>query len=798
VKIFTESRPEWISEAVKLCQCDNCSLKDQCSNRVPGIGPENAEYAIVGEALGLHEEKLGEPFVGQAGQLLDKCLQAVGIRLSACWISNACICRPPQNRTPKADEIDSCNPRLEYELKKVKPKVIIALGNSAVRAVLGSGIRDGITKIRGWRFWSDRFNCYVLPTYHPAAVLRQPRTFDDFIRDLAKVKSTANLPPGGIPFVPTQYETIKTVSKALQLFEFLKKQEYVACDIETDGFELDAPLLSVGFSWDEGKAAIVPRELLADEMVIWNLGSLFESPTTKFIFHNGKFDAKHLETKLGIKVRVDEDTLLMHYCIDEREGTHGLKELAREYLEAPDWEAEIKKYLPNSKVPYSAIPPEVLHQYQANDCDYTRRLYFLFKKELEEEGTEKAYRNLLIPATNAFKDIEQHGILVDYDYLTQLKTEMEPQLEALKEEMHNLAVEVGFDPSTVPGGKLNPNSPQQLQLIMYDLLRCPPFEGARTTSIAALEAYKNRHPFLQKLMEYRQIAKLYSTYVTGFLDRLGPDHRIRTDYLLFGTVTGRLSSRDPNMQNIPRESPIKRMFIASPGHRFIEADYSQLEFRVAAHYTHEDALLEAFHKDVDIHRNVASQVFRKPPEEISDEERNIAKFTGFGVLYGRGAYSLATGEMNCSVEEAQRFIDNFFKGMPKLYQWIQNVQQQAIREGYVTTPFGRKRRFSFVHPDTIHEIRRQAVNTPIQSMASDICLSALIRLHKELRERDWGWVLFTVHDSIAFELREEVFDDAIHLIRDIMEHPPIESIVPWKVEIKAGPNWGETVKLKHD
>jgi len=694
--------------------------------------------------------------------------------------------------------VDACNDRLVAEIEHVNPRVIVILGGTAIRAVIGPDEKRGIKELRGQRLWSDRFHCFVLPTYHPVAVLRMPSLFSDFGRDMQKIETLLKLPLEAPKTAPPRFEVVETYERAMQFCEFLSWQSYVSCDIETDYVERGCNLISVGFSWADGVAVILPRRLFNIPGVLAALQKVVDLPTLHLIFHNGKFDVEHMAISLGLRVRVDEDTLLMHYCIDEREGTHGLKALAREYLDAPDWEADIRKYLPKRSLPFSTIPETVLFQYQSYDCDYTRKLFHLFQKMLEEEGTERPYRTILIPASEAFTHIENHGIRIDRAYITQLRDEMGPKIQALGDELHDMAMDLGLEPSRIPGGKLNPNSPMQLQIVIYDLLHCPPFAGSRTTSIDALAAYRERHPFIGKLLEYRQVQKLYSTYVTGFLDKLDVNDHVHPDYMLFGTVTGRLSARNPPMQTIPRKSifSIKRMFIAEPEHVFFEADYSQLELRVAAHITQEPALLDAFTNGLDIHRRTAADVFHKAYADVTDDERYIAKLTVFGILYGRGAYSLATGEMNCGVEEAQAYIDAFFKRMPKLRAWTYEIADRAIQDGYVQSLFGRKRRFPFVHPDTIAEIQRQAVNTPIQSPASDICLLALIRLHNELTARKWGYVHFSVHDSIAGSVRADVQTEAIALVRSIMETPPFESNVPFKVDIKVGPNWEETTSTK--
>lgn len=341
---------------------------------------------------------------------------------------------------------------------------------------------------------------------------------------------------------------------------------------------------------------------------------------------------------------------------------------------------------------------------------------------------------------------------------------------------------------------LNPNAPKQLQHVIYDLLHLPKWMGERTTNAEAMNAYRNRHPFIGKVLEYREASKLWGTYIIGMEQRLGPDGRIHTDYLLHGTVTGRLSSANPNMQNIPRESPIKRMFVASPGYTFVEADYSALELRVAAYYSGDAKMLDYFEKGIDFHRRVGAAVFNKPEAEVTEYERFLTKFITFGLLYGRGAKSLAEGELGGTVAAAERYIQRFFEEFPQLAQWVKKVQHEATTLGYVRTPFGRKRRWNFITNDIIWKIHKQAVNSPIQSMASDLCLSALIRLNRSLREQDLGYVLGTVHDSIMYEVRTERLEEALELIRSQMEESPIPSPVEWKVDIKFGPNWGAAQK----
>jgi len=818
-------------------------------NQVPGEGPLDAEIVFVGEAPGATEAKLGRPFTGQSGQLLDSALAEIGIDRSQCYVTNAVRCRPPNNATPSGAELESCNPRLMGELSRLaRKRVVVPLGGSGYRSVTGS--LDPISKVRGWARWNTRLQAHVLPTWHPAYILRTPAAFDDFFADLKKIKRVLELPPGEAAAPETQYMLVTVREQLPWLYEMMlrnwaKEQALmdvpfrpgeieerirdlghddsyprlpVAVDLETDGLQafLDRVLL-IAISFKEGTAAIITPEVFRDEQARPLLQHMLLDPRFEWITHNGKFDRRFVAAQMGMELRLDFDTMLAHYAVDERHDSHGLKVLAREYFDAPDYAAELKPFLPSSATPYSRVPRDILARYAAMDVDYTRKLYYELKPQLASEGVEKAFYDLLTPAQVALSDVEQHGMLVDREYLERLKVEYAPTLAAKQRELDEIARSVGFSYEAFMTAELNskrrrmeqmeeewveplynPNAPKQTQHIVYDLLRMPKWMGERTTNAEAMVAYRGRHPFIAKLLDYREDSKLWGTYIVGMESRLGPDGRIHTDYLLHGTVTGRLSSANPNMQNIPRESPIKRMFVASPGYTFVEADYSALELRVAAWYSQDEKMLDYFRQGIDFHRRVGSAVFNKPEELVTEHERFLTKFITFGLLYGRGAQSLAQGELGGTTAAAEKYIQRFFEEFPQLAAWVAKVQHQAVTDGYITTPFGRKRRWNFITHDIEWKIKKQAVNSPIQSAASDLCLSALIRLNTRLRAEGLGYVLGTVHDSIMYEVPTDRETEAVMVIREEMEMSPFP--VPftpfWPVDIKTGASWGEATKWK--
>jgi DNA polymerase-1 len=538
--------------------------------------------------------------------------------------------------------------------------------------------------------------------------------------------------------------------------------------------------------------------------------------------------------------------MLMHYLLDERSGDsggyHDLKGLAQKYCDAPEWEADIKQYLPSKATPYSAIPHAVRMTYHAYDCDYTLRLYYeLDKLHAQEPKSRHGYpqpieaANLLYRAANALARVEMHGALIDVAALHTHRTRMEAELDTLQAQVKaNIP-----DGAMYTGPLFSINSPKQISHIMYNVLGLPPYEDPKvsdtSTASKVLRAYEDRHPFIYHLARYREISHLYKVYIKGFEERLDDRARLHTEYNLHGTTTGRLSSRNPNLQNVPRDSIIKQLFVAPPGYVFCNADYKQLEVRVGAYYSHDHQLIADLGKD--LHWEVATQVFadfvgrflglvqredidglialadsstimtdvaarihHTPREQLSVQKlhdwirgrlRFATKFITFGILYGRGAASLADpfNGLGCTLEEAKAFLHAWHKRYPSMSKTMLELETQAETRGWVETPRGRRRRFPLITDVNQWAIKHQAVNMPIQSLASDMTLASLTTLERELPARDLGYVVLTVHDAIAFELKEDRLDEATTLIRDIMENAWPNDIIRFEVDLATGPNW---------
>jgi DNA polymerase-1 len=605
----------------------------------------------------------------------------------------------------------------------------------------------------------------------------------------------------------------------------------VSCDIETDGFNpFDDNLIAVGFGHiaddNSGDVAILDQELL-EQRETWELiaAQLSYGLTS---FHNARFDLKFLlrwmkEHRVAFKLDGIGDTMLLNYCLDERPmgryGAHSLKNMSRLRYDAPDYDIEMGKWIKEWKAKTTtqqrrkAMLKE-LHTYLSLDCYYTARLGRDLPYEVEEESPKllKFYNWLLINGTLALTDIEYRGCKLNKPYLEDLATKLTEQSNTALRKIREYVEEPEF----------NPTSSKQMYKLLYEQLELPVTKTARRgklregpTSQPVLRILRGKYPkyreIIDLIIEYRRLQKTLGTYVYGLLDRMDKDGRIRCNYLLHGTVTGRLSCQNPNLQNIPEKSHIgfdvRAAFIPSrPEWYMIEADYSQLELRVAAHLSQDANFVSAYVEDRDLHKDATDAIYRR--EDVTPYERWLAKCMVFGALYGRGAESLAFGpEMEYmenelggtrwTLQQTEEFFKRFFNQYPQLRDWQAHQREIVYRDQIIESPMGRLRRFPFISRTENGAAGRQAMNTPIQSTASDITFSALIRIHWRLMElnqkvgRVVAHIVLTVHDSITTECHPKYLKQVVKIIDSEMRRIPIESNVPFKAKIGTGPNWSE-------
>lgn len=608
----------------------------------------------------------------------------------------------------------------------------------------------------------------------------------------------------------------------------------IAVDIETRRVEWeDNRLLSIGFATDEntcyaiynipifgasGEDDIGFGDKCEVTAVRKELQELLSDPHLNFIWHNGKFDCSRLKYLCNLDARIDDDTMLMHYCaINEKRGTHGLKDLGQLYLQAPAWDDELdrikKEWCRTNKVKladfmYDDIPTSVLIPYMQRDCIATYRLKRVFKR-LGRKEADFIYRKL-IDASNVYMRVELAGMRIDIDYLEDLEYELEKDLDKAGKHLDEVSARI-WNPiayaektkaKVKANEKFNIKSPKQLKWMLEEVLGYPVPSTDAATMDMLLEEVENgvitnpiARDFLEAIGIVRKCSKYMDTYVQGFREAMCHDFRIRGTFNLHGTETGRLSSSNPNMQNIPRDKRIKNLMCATPGKILLQLDYSQAELRVLAMLSEDPWLTQVYLDGKDLHDAVAADMFGP---NFDKEQRVMAKTINFGIAYGRGPGSLAQ-TFKKSMSEARAIIDKWYKPMPKVKEWINNRRLMAAKGEQCTTPFGRERHF-VVNNENLNHVQNEYINTPIQSIASDFTMFSLIEIDNWLHQeglQDRAAIITTVHDSIILEIDDdkELVDRCAESCTKIMAETPGKYIpgcpVPFKADAEIGYAWGK-------
>lgn len=598
----------------------------------------------------------------------------------------------------------------------------------------------------------------------------------------------------------------------------------LACDIETRRVEWeDNKLLAIGFAVSENECYAIydipiigASKPMHDPEVYEALQDLFANTQITFIWHNGKFDCGRLKYMCNLDARIDEDTMLKHYCsINEKRGTHGLKDLGQLYLQAPAWDDELdkikKEFCRTHKIRikdfmYDQIPTAILIPYMQRDCIATYRLHKIFDK-LGRPEANFIYRKL-IEASNVYMRMELAGVRLDVDYLEELEFDLEKELDEATKRLNEVVSHI-WDPSEYAadtgahvklGEPFNIKSPKQLKWMLKKVLGYPvPSTDAATIEqlMQEVESGAITNPyardFLEAISRVRKNSKYMDTYVQGMREGMCRDMKIRGTFNLHGTETGRLSSSNPNMQNIPRDKKIKNLLCATPGYKMVQLDYSQAELRVLALLSKDPYLIGVYVDGKDLHSAVAEEMFGP---NFDKEQRVMAKTINFGIAYGRGPGSIAQ-TFNKTMSEAREIIAKWFKPMPLVKAWIENRKAMARRGERCVTPFGRERHFVITNEELNH-IQNEYINTPIQSIASDFTMFSLIEIDKFLRENNLdAKIITTVHDSIIVEVKDE--KDLVDLVArkctEIMATTPLKYMpdcpVPFKADAEVGYSYGK-------
>lgn len=823
-----------------------------------GHGPKRCDVMIVGEAPGRKEDETGQPFVGESGRLLNEFLEEEGLKRERIYVCNAVSCRPPDNKTPSKGEIKACKTWLDAQIRSVKPKFVLLLGNVPLQSITGSA---GIKKRRGRPFEQD--GIIYLPTYHPAFTLRTPAeqaTLQRDIRLFAEIVKT-----GGIP----REENLNSILvdnwiKVKKMVADLRKGGSVSFDIETTclypwqrynekGELHPAAVTMVGFGTARAQWSIPTNNMAGSPWSRRDIDDILDMVEDAFldcfvVTQNGKFDFLWMWVHYDRRwyQHHDFDTMLAHSMLDENDR-HGLKYLAQKYCGAPDWDID-----KDTKTGQGSLKKLAL--YHAHDLYYTRKLRFVFGKMLHKDGNVKrVFEHLVMPACRLFTEIEYDGNCIDETkfedaekYITQ---QYNDALKHLKQWQPRDDFNWGSSKDLVEFF-FNPKSKGGLGLKPLDKTK----KGQPSVNESVVKRLD--HPCVTDLLKFREAKQQRSFFIEGWKPFI--EHRqgvayIHPSFKLNGTVTGRPSCEHPNLQQVPRDERVRSLITAPPGWVLVEVDLSQIELRIAAELANERELLRTFINKGDPHWETAIREIARGGAEVRlvcdtaaklkglkrddkkrpryaeaieiilkagadacvevdkrwKELRKKAKAVNFGYLYGmwwkkfkiyaRDNYGVAVTD-----EEAQASRKFFFAHYKDFPKWHERQKRYARLNGYVSTLTGRKRRLPDAQRPQDDGFRqaaeRQSINSPVQGFAAELNIMVALQLRKEFG-RNRVRIVGTVHDAILMWVRPDWVKRVVKRYHEIVAEPDlfdvfeIEVDVPLEGDAKIGP-WGKGVALE--
>ncbi|KAA9010516.1 DNA polymerase I [Histidinibacterium aquaticum] len=632
------------------------------------------------------------------------------------------------------------------------------------------------------------------------------------IEETSPAAPAAQDEPPAAPIDPEAYEWVQEPGQLAKWVEAIRERGYVAIDTETTGLdEMTCDLVGISLAVEPGVACYVPLchrdgeeglfsgpgysegQMPLDEALAL-LRPVLEDPAILKIGQNLKYDLKVLG-RYGVAMAPIDDTMLLSYALNAGLHNHGMDALSERYLGHRPIEIKSLIGTGKSQITFDRVPVAEAVKYAAEDADVTLRLWQVFKPQLHVKKVTTVYETLERPLIPVLARMEETGIKVDRDTLSRMSGAFAQKMAALEEEIHGLA-----------GRPFNVGSPKQLGEILFDELSLTMPDGkapkkgktgAYGTGADVLEDLATLHDLPRRILDWRQLSKLKSTYTDALQEHINADTgRVHTSYSQAGANTGRLASTEPNLQNIPVRTEegrrIREAFVAEPGKVLVSLDYSQIELRILAHVADIEALKAAFREGQDIHAATASEMFGVPMEEMTPEIRRQAKAINFGVIYGISGFGLARN-LRIPQEEAQGFIDRYFERFPGIKDYMTETTAFAKKMGHVQTLFGRK-----IHTPEINAkgpgagfARRAAINAPIQGTAADVIRRAMIRMPAAIADMP-AQMLLQVHDELLFEVEANAADALIKRAKEIMEGaalPAVDFSVPMVVEAGSGESW---------
>jgi len=595
----------------------------------------------------------------------------------------------------------------------------------------------------------------------------------------------------GVDISQTSYTLINDEIALAALLEELKEAPVLCIDTETTGVDpMQADLVGIGITDDVARGWYIPLNgNIQKERVLHMMKPFLADAKRAFFGHNIKYDL-HILENAGIPIcRIDFDTMIASYLIAPHQQRHGLDALCLQHFEKVKTPITDLIGKGKNQISMREVPLEKVAAYCCEDVDYTFRLKKLFEPQIESQELEKLFREIEIPLIFVLLRMETAGIYLDREPMKAMQGEIEEKLGAISVEIFDMAKET-----------FNLNSPKQLGTILFEKMEIRPAKKTATgysTSADVLESLKDNNPIVGKILEYRGMEKLRSTYISALPQQINPKTgRIHCTFNQSVTATGRLSCTDPNLQNIPIRTEEGRKIRSAfkpekKGWSFLSADYSQIELRLLAHLSEDPTLIKAFNEGEDIHAFTASLVYDVPLKEVTKKMRYSAKAVNFGILYGQSAFGLSK-EIGVSSSEAKAFIETYFERYSNVREYLEMCKKTAREKGYSLTLLGRKRPIPEIDSKNIfirQAAERLAVNTPLQGTAADLIKIAMIEIDRELKGKE-AKMLLQIHDELLFEVPDHKTSDLEQIVKPLMEGA-VSLKIPLVVDISIGKNWGE-------
>ncbi|MDA3306766.1 MULTISPECIES: DNA polymerase I [Stenotrophomonas] len=601
--------------------------------------------------------------------------------------------------------------------------------------------------------------------------------------------------------VPGEYETVLTAEQLQAWVERLQQADLISFDTETDALDaMRARLVGISLAVEPGRAAYIPvghdypgaPAQLPMQQVLDALRPALQDPAKKKLGQHGKYDL-HVLRRHGVAVQgYHDDTMLESFVLNSTATRHDMDSLALRYLGYSTIKFEDVAGKGAKQIPFSQVGIDEASRYAAEDADITLRLHHALQPQLlAAPALDSVYRNIEMPLVPVLASIEANGVRIDTDELRRQSQDLSSRMLAAQQKATELA-----------GRSFNLDSPKQLQAVLFDELKLPAVvktpKGQPSTNEEALEAIADQHELPRVILDYRGLAKLRSTYTDKLPEMVNPDTgRVHTSYHQSGAATGRLSSSDPNLQNIPIRTEdgrrIRRAFVAPEGFQLLAADYSQIELRIMAHLSEDPGLVRAFEQGADVHRATAAEVFGRTLEEVTPNERRAAKAINFGLMYGMSAFGLARN-LGIDRGQAQDYVALYFSRYPGVRDFMERMRQQARDQGYVETLFGRRLYLNDIHARN-QGLRagaeRAAINAPMQGTAADIIKRAMVDVDQWLRDSGApARMILQVHDELVFETESSFVEDLrLQVVKRMSQAAKLR--VPLVVDTGVGNNWDE-------